>query len=69
MNVRCLDFVVRKKKSHLEATFAQELVSSSERNLNDASEFSEFLAGVVLNVGDALDTKSERDVSRTKKKA
>jgi hypothetical protein len=52
--------------SHLKAAFAQELVSSSERDLNDASELCEFLAGVVLDVGDALGKRCEQDGSKKK---
>jgi len=54
--------------SHLKAAFAQELISSPERNLNDASELCEFLGSIVLDVGDALDTKCERPFAKKKGK-
>ena len=40
------------------------MVSSSEGDLNDASELREFFGSVVLDVGDALVTKCKQDVSR-----
>ena len=53
--------------SHLKTAVAQELVSSTEGDLDDASKLCELLGRVVLDVGDSLVTKCEREVSGEKK--
>lgn len=51
----------------MKVAVAQELVSCSEGDLNDASKLREFFGSVVLDVGDALVTKCERNVLRERK--
>ena len=57
-----------KKISHLKAAFAQELISSSERDLDDASNLCELLGSVVFDVSMPW-TRNEGDVLTTKKKS
>jgi hypothetical protein len=43
-----------KKTTDLHATFAEELVASSEGNLNDRAQFGQFLGSVGFNVSNSL---------------
>jgi len=40
--------------THLNTTFSQELVSVSERNLDDGSQLGQLLGGVGLDISDTL---------------
>jgi hypothetical protein len=65
----------RERSTHLKTTFAEELISRAERDLNDGGKFSHLLCSVVLNVGNTLEqpnlwiiltNRDNREIPRSK---
>ena len=48
------DLGMARNEDDLKTTFAEELISSSERNLNDTSEFGQLFRSVGFDVGNTL---------------
>lgn len=45
--------------ANLETSFAEELITRPERDLNDRAEFCQLLCGIVLDISDALNRDAE----------